>query len=184
MPYVSVKYHGQNIHYLISELHNYTFNNLLEDSCGVFGIDTWKDFYFKDNSNCVWPLCSPIMDYLSHSDKELQLLLTKKSVTSKKKDEVDVIEQIERGKTLNQKINQIFKDKKMKEHEKIHEIIESKGNEKKKKNVLQKLNREREIILIIEKTFGQKICSLILYLFFMLFIFVFIIKKSAVQIPL
>jgi hypothetical protein len=183
MPYVSVKYHGQNIRYLIPEIPNYTFKNLLEDTCAVFGIDSWKDFYFKDNSNCVWPLCPPVLDYLSHSDKELQLLLTKKNLTSKKKDETEIMDERERGQTLDQKINKIFKDKEMNQNDETSDIVESEGDEK-KKNMLQKLNREREIILMIEKTFGQKICSLILYLFFMVFIFVFIIKKSAVLIPL
>jgi hypothetical protein len=179
-PYVSVKYMGQNLKYILPDIPEYNFQNLLEDTCGVFSV-LHEDYYFKDSTNCVWPLVPPVLDYLSENKKELQLYLTKKNAKNKVKENEFVKKEIQDGSSQTMKqIEKLFErvnnDKKLN----IVEPEEVKIN----KNSLMKANRENEIILMIEKTFGGKILSLFFYFFFMIYIMFFIITKNEVQLPL
>jgi hypothetical protein len=179
-PYVSVKYMGQNLKYIIPNTNEYNFQLLLEDTCGVFSV-SHQEYYFKDSTNCVWPLVPPVIDYLNENKKELQLYLTKKNTKNKIKENEFTKKEIQDG--SSQTIKQIEKLFERVNNDKKVNIVEPEEI-KINKNSLLKANRENEIILMIEKTFGSKMLSLFFYFFFLIYILFFIITKNEVQLPL
>ncbi len=76
---INIKYSGDTLKYIIPQRPDYTFSDLLEDTCDFFDKGDAKDFIFMDELNNIFPLHPPVREFLSKSKSKIRKFLIDKN---------------------------------------------------------------------------------------------------------
>lgn len=66
---MKLKYNGYTVDFYIPNIGNYSFHNLLVESCEIFGLDNPKDYIITDELNNIFPLYPSLKSFVLESKK-------------------------------------------------------------------------------------------------------------------
>jgi len=178
--YVTIKYLADNFKIIVPDDPLYTFKHLINESCDFFRLKnsaTSSSYILKDDYN-IWPLNAYVNDFFLNNPKSELILVLQSNPFSKSanKQDTHVIHQRKDDTVtkINKKIGEVL--------ERYENIVDD-PHENLRDNQLAKMSmmkaiRENDIIIMIERTFGQRLCYLLFYIFFVVFILVYIVTKN------
>lgn len=70
---INIRCGGDNLRFIIPQKPDYTFNDLLDDSCEFFDIGDSNNYIFYDELNNIFPLHPPVREFLSKSKLKYNL---------------------------------------------------------------------------------------------------------------